>query len=268
MRIIYIFVKQIHDEGRKREFAAPSIKVLSLEALYVITALLSASIVLDRPIATSVIPIRHVPSAPPVYTLPRHASTSQLEQKRPASPKKNRRFSFMPGKKDTSQAFVRSPLRHSLRELSSHKKEQSGSLPDFTQFTPGKNKNKNKNFNNNNNNSKHNETNLFLTARVPVTTQHPELNSSGTAQDDGNDDLMHTQSETSLTASSNVSLGDGNFEQMLVVHRRSSSTDNLRTEAEKQRPALRDSVEVSQHKHFLARGLCLGSYPLFHKGNK
>ena len=168
----------------------------------------------------------------------------------------------MPGRKDTSQAFVRSPLRHSLRELSSHKKEQSGSLPDFTQFTPGK-KNKNKNFNNNNNNSKHNETHLLVAARVLVATQHPELNSSGAVQDDGGDDLMHTQSETSLTASSNFSL-----DQVPVVHRRSSSSDNLRTEAEKQKPALRDSVEGSQHKHFLVRGLCLGRYSLFHKGNK
>ena len=231
--------------------------------LCVITTLLSASIVLDRPIASSVIPIRHVPSAPPVYTLPRHASTSQLEQKRPASPKKNRRFSFMPGRKDTSQAFVRSPLRHSLRELSSHKKQQSGSLPDFTQFTPGKNKNKN--FNNNNN--MHNETNLLVVARVPVTSQQPEPNSSDTTKDDGDDDLMHTQSETSLTPSSSASLGDGNAEQP-VVRRRSSSIDNLKMAGENQKPALRDSIEVSQHKHFLVRGLCLGSYSLFHKGNK
>lgn len=217
---------------------------------------------LDRPIASSVIPIRQVPSAPPVYTLPRHASTSNLEQKRPASPKKNRRFSFMPIKKDTSQSFVRSPLRHSLRELSSHKKQQSGSLPDFTQFTMG-NKHKNVNLNNSNNNAD-NKTNLDITTRVPVIFTGGNKNN---IRDDGDDDLMHTQSETSLTASSSASMGDdSNLEQPVV--QRSSSSDNVRTTNEKQKPSLRDSAEGLDHKHFLVRGLCLGSYPLFHKGKK
>lgn len=173
----------------------------------------------------------------------------------------------MPGRKDTSQAFVRSPLRHSLRELSSHKKQQSGSLPDFTQFTAGKNKNVNLNANNsNNNNNVDKKSNLSVVMRVPVTAGLPEPSNNNISKDDG-DDLMYTQSETSLTASSNTSLGDGYLEEP-VVRRRSSSTDNLRMKDEQQKPRLRDSAEGLDHKHFLVRGLCLGSYPLFHKGKK
>ena len=212
--------------------------------------------VLDRPITTSVIPIRQVPSAPLEYTIPRHASTSNLE-KRPASPKKNRRFSLMPAKKDTTQAFVRSPLRHSLRELSSHKKQQSGSLPDFRQFAVGKNKNKNMNCNNNNNVDKSNVA--LVVTKVPNIVLPP---SNLTDTDD--DDLMHTQSESSLTASSNVSLADS---EQAMIQSRSSSSDNLRT-CNNKRPRLRDSSEGLDHKHFIVRGLCLGSYPLFYKGNK
>ena len=243
----------------EREIAAPSIKVPSLVHMCIDT--LSTTLVLDRPIASSVIPIRQVPSAPPIYTLPRHASTSHLEQKRPASPKKNRRFSFMPSKKDTSQSFFRSPLRHSLRELSSHKKEQSGSLPDFTQFTAGKNKNMN--FNNSNNTDKNN---LVMVARVTVTP--PKLNSNNNNNTDvaDDDDLMHTQSESLLTASSSISLGDGDLEQSSI--QRSSSSDNLRVSnnGKQEKPRLRDSAEGLDHKHFIVRGLCLGSYSLFHKG--
>ena len=224
-------------------------------------SLVHCLLVLDRPIASSVIPIRQVPSAPLVYTLPRHSSTSNLEQKRPASPKKNRRFSFMPGKKDTSQSFVRSPLRHSLRELSSHKKQQSGSLPDFTQFTGGKNKKMT--FNNSNNSNNVDKTNLFAATRVPVATQLPKL-SGRTAVKDGGDDLMCTQSEISLTPSLSASLTD----EKPLVQRRSSSTDNLLTSDEREKPRLRDSDEELDHKHFIVRGLCLGSYSVFHKGNK
>lgn len=222
---------------------------------------------LDRPIASSVIPIRQVPSAPPVYTLPRHASTSHLEQKRPASPKKNRRFSFMPSKKDTNQSFIRSPLRHSLRELSSHKKQQSGSLPDFTQFTAGS-KNKNTNFNNSN----VDKNNLVMVVRVPVTLKPNSNDNNNNNNTDvaNDDDLIHTQSETSLTASSSVSLSDdGNLEQS-TIQRRSSSSDNLRTSnnGKEEKPRLRDSAEGLDHKHLIVRGLCLGSYSLFHKGSK
>lgn len=223
-----------------------------------------AAIVLDHPITSSVIPIRQVPSAPAVYTLPRHGSTSHLDQKRPASPKKNRRFSFMPGsKKDTS--FVRSPLRHSLRELSSRKKQQSGSLPDFTQFTVGKNKNLN--FNNSNNVDT--DTNLSITIRIPVPNPPLEEFNSNNDDDgkDGDDDLMHTHSETSLTPSTSL-LGDNNLEQPLVMQRRSSSSNNLSGTDVKQKPTLRDSTVGFNHRHLLARGLCFGSYSLFNKGTK
>ena len=171
----------------------------------------------------------------------------------------------MPSKKDTPQSFIRSPLRHSLRELSSHKKQQSGSLPDFTQFTAGKNKNMN--FNNSNNADKNN---LAMVTRVPLTShitpQLPSNNDNNTDVAD-DDDLIHTQSETSLTASSSVSLGDGNLEQS-TIQRRSSSSDNLRTSnnGKEEKPRLRDSGEDLDHKHFIVRGLCLGSYSLFHKG--
>ena len=172
----------------------------------------------------------------------------------------------MPGKKDTNQSFIRSPLRHSLRELSSHKKQQSGSLPDFTQFTAG-GKNKNMNHNNSNNVDKNN---LAMVVRVPVTPQLPKPNSNDNNNNnntDDDDDLIHTQSETSLTASSSVSLGDGNLEQS-TIQRRSSSSDNLRTSnnGKEEKPRLRDSAEGVDHKHFIVRGLCLGSYSLFHKG--
>ena len=171
----------------------------------------------------------------------------------------------MPGKKDTNQSFIRSPLRHSLRELSSHKKQQSGSLPDFTQFTVG-GKNKNMNHNNSNNVDKNN---LAMVVRVPVTPQLPKPNSNDNNNTDvaDDDDLIHTQSETSLTASSSVSLGDGNLEQS-TIQRRSSSSDNLRTSnnGKEEKPRLRDSAEGVDHKHFIVRGLCLGSYSLFHKG--
>lgn len=225
---------------------------------------------LDRPITSSVIPIRHVPSAPPVYTLPRHASTSRLDEKqRPASPKKNRRFSLMPGKKDTSQPFSRTPLRHSLRELSSHKKQQSGSLPDFTLFAPGKNKKTHFNKANfNNSNNVNNKTNLSTVTRLPVPSQCHKLdsNDNDSIKDEGgdDDDLTCTQSESLLTTSSG---GDDNLEQP-IVQLRSSSGNNLRMTDIKQqeKQKLHDSDEGLDHKHFIVRGLCFGSYPLFHKG--
>lgn len=125
------------------------------------------------------------------------------------------------------------------------------------------NKHKNVNLNNSNNNTD-NKTNLDITTRVPVIFTGGNKNN---IRDDGDDDLMHTQSETSLTASSSASMGDdSNLEQPVV--QRSSSSDNVRTTNEKQKPSLRDSAEGLDHKHFLVRGLCLGSYPLFHKGKK
>jgi len=174
----------------------------------------------------------------------------------------------MPGsKKDTS--FVRSPLRHSLRELSSRKKQQqSGSLPDFTQFTVSKNKNLN--FNNSNNVDT--DRNLSVITRTPVPNQLlEELNSINDSNPkDGDDELMHTHSETLLTPSvSSLSQQDDDDLQPSVIQRRSSSSHNLSSRTDvKQKPTLRDSTIGFDHRHLLARGLCFGSYPLFNKGKK
>ena len=229
--------------------------------------------------AANIIPIRQTPLAPASYTLPRHASTSHLEQKQLSSPKNKRRFSFMPSRKEpSSNSFMKSPLRRSLREMSLRKKQQSGSLPDFTSFNMGKNKNSNCNQSKTTTDGKSTLGSGVVT-RIPPPNQHQlsNLNSNNSnnsdvmictnneeniTEEDG--DLVHTTSEITFPSTANEEITPR------VRNRSSSDSVNLKLtvpQIGQEKPALRDSDEYLDQKQLptlIAKGLCFGSYA-FHK---